>query len=131
MKESWKAEKLRKISLAPSVARAHNLQFLYWRLALLPLSYNCWDILITLTINYRPRPLLHKHKVKISASRDFGLIEVITSLSIIFAPLEKISNCSCPRSRGLVVRAVACEARGPEFNSSSDQMFFLSSGIRM
>ena len=35
-----------------------------------------------------------------------------------------------PRSYGLVVRAVACEARGPGFNSSSDQMVFFSSGIR-
>ena len=29
-----------------------------------------------------------------------------------------------------MVRVVACEARGPEFDSSSDQMFFLSSGIK-
>ena len=29
----------------------------------------------------------------------------------------------CPRSHGLVVRVVACDARGPGFNSSSDQMF--------
>ena len=29
-----------------------------------------------------------------------------------------------------MVRVVACETRGPWFNSSSDQMFFLSSGIR-
>ena len=29
------------------------------------------------------------------------------------------------RRHGLVVREVACEARGPGFNSSSDQMVFL------
>ena len=34
----------------------------------------------------------------------------------------------CPRSRGLVVRAVACEAGGPGFDSSSAQMFFLLLG---
>ena len=33
-------------------------------------------------------------------------------------------------ARGAMVRAVACEARGPGFDSSSDQLFFLSSGIR-
>ena len=32
----------------------------------------------------------------------------------------------CPRSHGLVVRATTCEARGPVFDSSSDQMFFFS-----
>ena len=32
------------------------------------------------------------------------------------------------RSHGLVVRAAACEARGPGLNSTSDQMFFFSSG---
>ena len=35
-----------------------------------------------------------------------------------------------PRSHGLVVRAVAREARGPGFDPSSDQMFFHSSGTR-
>ena len=39
---------------------------------------------------------------------------------------KKGSLLSGPRSHGLVVRAVACEARGPGFNSSSDQMFFFS-----
>jgi hypothetical protein len=34
------------------------------------------------------------------------------------------------RSHGLVVRAATCEARGPGFNASSDEMFFFSSGIR-
>ena len=32
-----------------------------------------------------------------------------------------------PMWHGLVVRAVACEARGPGFSSSSDQMFLLLS----
>ena len=36
----------------------------------------------------------------------------------------------CPRSRGLVVRAVACEARGPGFDSSSDQMVFSLLGYK-
>ena len=31
----------------------------------------------------------------------------------------------CPRRHGLAFRAVACEARGPGFDSSSDQMVFL------
>ena len=31
-----------------------------------------------------------------------------------------------PRSHGQVVRAVTCKARGPGFDSSSDQMFFFS-----
>ena len=35
-----------------------------------------------------------------------------------------------PMSHGLVVRAVACEARGPGFDSSSDQMVFFSLGLR-
>ena len=36
-----------------------------------------------------------------------------------------------PRRHRLVVRVVACEARGPGFDYSSDQMvFLLSSGIR-
>ena len=35
------------------------------------------------------------------------------------------------RSRGLVVRAVACEARGPGFYSSSDQMFFFSPQVNI
>ena len=41
-------------------------------------------------------------------------------------------SVSSPKSHGLVVRAVACEceARGPGFESSSDQIFFFSSGIR-
>ena len=34
--------------------------------------------------------------------------------------------CNSPRSHGLGFRAVACEARGPGFDSSSDQMFFFS-----
>ena len=37
----------------------------------------------------------------------------------------------CPRSRGLVVRAVACEARGPEFDSSSDQKVFSLLGYKV
>ena len=36
----------------------------------------------------------------------------------------------CLRSNGLLVRAVACEARRPGFNSSSDQMFFSLLGYR-
>ena len=36
----------------------------------------------------------------------------------------------CPRSNGLVVRAVACEARGPGFDSSSDQMVFSLLGYK-
>ena len=32
------------------------------------------------------------------------------------------------RSNGLVVSVFACEAIGPGFDSSSDQMFFISSG---
>ena len=35
-----------------------------------------------------------------------------------------------PRSNGLVVRVVACEARGPGFDSSSDQMVFSLLGYR-
>ena len=37
-----------------------------------------------------------------------------------------IKNKKCLRSDGLVVRAVACEARGPGFDSSSDQKGFFS-----
>ena len=36
-----------------------------------------------------------------------------------------------PRRHGLVVRVVACEARGPGYDSSSNQMDFLLSGMRM
>ena len=44
--------------------------------------------------------------------------------------MQDILEAGCPRSNGLVVRAVACEARGPGFNSSSVQKrFFLSSGV--
>ena len=35
----------------------------------------------------------------------------------------------CPRWHGLVVRLVACEARGPGFDSSSRLNGFFSSGI--
>ena len=35
-----------------------------------------------------------------------------------------------PRSNGLVVRAVDCEARGPGFNSGSDQMVFSLLGYK-
>ena len=40
--------------------------------------------------------------------------------------LTSLSNCISlgPRSNGLVVRAVVCEARGPGFDSSSDQVVF-------
>ena len=38
--------------------------------------------------------------------------------------------CIFPRRHGLVVRAFACEARGPGFDFSTDQMvFLLSKGI--
>ena len=36
----------------------------------------------------------------------------------------------CPRSNGLVVRAVACEAIGPGFDSNSDQMVFYLLGYK-
>ena len=36
-----------------------------------------------------------------------------------------------PRSNGLVVRAVACEARGPGFDSSSDQKVFSLLGYKV
>ena len=36
-----------------------------------------------------------------------------------------------PRSHGLVVRAVACEARGPGFDSSSDQKVFSLLGYKV
>ena len=42
----------------------------------------------------------------------------------VFATLNKLLCCD-----GQVVRLVACEARGPGFDSSSDQMVFLFSGI--
>ena len=34
---------------------------------------------------------------------------------------------TCPWRHGLVVRAVACEARGPAFDSNTDQMALLLS----
>ena len=44
--------------------------------------------------------------------------------------LGKSTSSRCPSSHGLVVRAVACEARGPGFNSSSDQMVFSLLGYK-
>ena len=35
-----------------------------------------------------------------------------------------------PRSHGLVVRVVACEVRGPGFDSSSDQIIFSLLGFK-
>ena len=40
------------------------------------------------------------------------------------------NRLTTPRSHGLVVRAVACEARGPGFVSSSDRMYFFSPRVK-
>ena len=45
-------------------------------------------------------------------------------LIVLAVELALFENVSCPRSHGLMIRAVACEARGPRFDSSSVQMFF-------
>ena len=37
------------------------------------------------------------------------------------------ASCKGPRRHGLVVRAVACEARAPGFDFSSEQLVFLLS----
>ena len=46
-----------------------------------------------------------------------------------FFPLSK-SALDRPRRNGVVVRAVACEARGPGFDSSYDQMVFFSPRVQ-
>ena len=46
--------------------------------------------------------------------------------NIVLSGEELFNFMICPRSHGHVVRAVAYEARGPGFNSSSDQMLFFS-----
>ena len=66
-----------------------------------------------------------------SLPHSFNVLHLTSKLKI-----STISLYICllfgPRSHGLVIRAVACEheARGPGFDSSSDQMYFFSSGIR-
>ena len=67
----------------------------------------------------------NKHKkIEFSNTAEFKFYEKNTRI-------YKLANTS-PRSHGLVVRAVASghEARGPGFDSSSDQNVFFSSGIR-
>ena len=74
-------------------------------------------------------------------NRQQGNVRLMSKLHRLFSSMNEV-NRSCyvwplcqvsrrgPRSHGLVIRVVACDARGPGFDSSSDQMIFLSSGIR-
>ena len=67
----------------------------------------------------------NKIRSRVKPNLFLGLNQVLfTVLSNIFVP-------TIPRSHGLVVRAVACEARGPGFNSSSDQMVFSLLGYKV
>ena len=50
---------------------------------------------------------------------------LITHLTVAYPTHQR-----CLRSNGLVVRVVASEARGPVFDSSSDQMVFSLLGYR-
>ena len=62
-----------------------------------------------------------------SVSPNYFVSLVLVLLSGPFVGCCGSTLClTCPRSNGLVVRAVACEARGPGFDSSLDQVFFFS-----
>ena len=49
---------------------------------------------------------------------------------LISMPVSSYTWKKSPRSNGLMVRAVACEARRPGFDSSSDQMVFSLLGYK-
>ena len=60
---------------------------------------------------------------------SYVFLKNIIFLKFLMLPRFINSADAGPRRHGLVVRVVACESRGPGFDSSSDQMVFLFSGI--
>ena len=74
---------------------------------------------VTNGLFYSVQPLINGTRLQYKIV--WPVILEIRSYSSISTPLP-----TSPRSHGLVVRAVACEARGPGFDSSSVQMFFFS-----
>ena len=62
------------------------------------------------------------------AEAIFPAVLILHDFEKNISSIERETNSTdrSPRSHGLVVRAVACDARGPGFDSSSDQMFFFS-----